>query len=303
MQIKFLESFLVLYEELNISKACKRLYITQQGLSRQIQSLEKELDVALFQRSKNGVTPTEIGSELYDYYKNIVEVYNGSLSLIHKHKLHQNSSLSIGFVIGLSNATDPSFLHEFQFTHPNIELNIYEFSKEVCIEKLKNKELDLAFLVNPFDFSHFDNFPLAEGLMYAAMHKNHPLAAYPEPIDFSYLESEKIITGSPQNALRELFDHFCELKNINPHVIIASSYSLNIINAMEQNKGIATVTAKMAALISNPNIIIKQLKSPTPGYMYCCVLKQDKYPPVVDMLVKYLKEKFPTPKIIRTVNG
>ena len=75
MQINFLKSFLVLYQELNLSKACKRLYITQQGLSKQIQSLEKELNVVLFIRSKKGVTPTEIASKLYPYYLNIYDLY------------------------------------------------------------------------------------------------------------------------------------------------------------------------------------------------------------------------------------
>lgn len=302
MQIKFLESFLVLHEELNISKACKRLYITQQGLSRQLQALEKELDVILFQRSKNGVIPTEIGDKLYPYYKAIYDTYNSSLNEIHKHKLITNKSLSVAFAIGLSNATDTSFLNEFQFTHPEIEFNIFEFSKEDCIEKLEKKELDLVFLVNPFDTTAFDSFPLAEGFMYAAIHKDHPLSSYAEPIDFSYLDGEKIITGSPQNALRELFDYFCQLENINPRIMISSSYSFSIINSMKENNGIATVTAKMAALITNPNIIIKQLMSPIPGYMYCCVLKEDSRSSSVDLLVNYLKEKFPHPKKIRSTN-
>lgn len=300
MKIKFIESFIVLCEELNISKASKRLYITQQGLSRQIQALEKELDVILFYRSNNGVTKTDIGNKLYPYYKEIFKIYMSSLNEISNNKLYKTPSLSVAFVIGLSNATDTSFLSEFTYDHPEIEFNIFEFSKEVCIEKLKNKELDLVFLVNPFDTSSFDSFPLAEGNMYAAIHKDHPLSSYAEPLDFSYLDGEKIITGSPQNALRELFDHYCQLEKINPHIMISSSYSFSIVNTMEENKGIATVTSKMAASITNPNIIIKQLNSPTPGYMYCCVLKEDSHTPEVDLLVKYLKRKFLKPKQIHS---
>ena len=294
MQINFLESFLVLYEELNISKACKRLYITQQGLSKQIQSLEKNLDIILFERSKKGVTPTEIANTLYSYYKDICHIYSKSLNEVHKHKVSTTKSLSVAFAIGLSNATDPSFLHEFQLKYPDIEFNILEFPKEVCMDKLKNNELDLAFLVNPFDTTLFESFPLAEGFMYAAIHRNHPLSAYSEPIDFSYLDGEKIITGSPQNALRELFDYFCQLENINPRIMISSYYSFSIINSMKENIGIGTLTSKMASLITNPNIIIKQLKSPVPGYMYCSYVKDKSLSPLVNLLVNYLKERFPS---------
>lgn len=296
MQINFLESFLVLYEELNISKACKRLYITQQGLSKQIQSLEKKLDIILFERSKRGVIPTEIAHTLYSYYKDIWDTYNRSLNEINKYKFYTNKSLSVAFAIGLSNATDPSFLHEFQIKYPDIEFNILEFPKEVCIDKLKNNELDLAFLVNPFDTTLFECFPLAEGFMYAAIHRDHPLSAYPEPIDFSYLEGEKIITGSPQNALRELFDYFCQLENINPRIMISSYYSFSIMNSMKENIGIGTLTSKMASLITNPNIVIKQLKSPVPGYMYCAYSKDTNLSPLVTLLVNYLKERFSNTK-------
>lgn len=297
MQINFLKSFLVLYQELNLSKACKRLYITQQGLSKQIQSLEKELNVVLFIRSKKGVTPTEIASKLYPYYLNIYDLYDKSLAEIHNHNLTTNRTLSIAFAIGLSNATDPSFLQEFQLKYPDIELNILEFSKDICIEKLKNNQIDLAFLVNPFDTSLFESFPIAEGFMYAAIHKDHPLSSYEEPIDFSYLQNEKIITGSPQNSLRELFDYFCQLKGINPPIIISSYYSFSIINAMEENIGIGTLTAKMASLITNPNIIIKQLESPVPGYMYCSYVKNVNQWSLVNLLVNYLKDKFPEQKL------
>lgn len=297
MQINFIKSFLVLYEELNISKACKRLYITQQGLSKQIHSLEKELNVILFKRCKKGVTPTEIAVKLYDYYKDINDIYEKSINEIQRHNLSVKKTLSLAFAIGLSNATDPSFLHEFQLNHPDIEFNILEFPKDVCIEKLKNNELDLAFLVNPFDTSHFQSFPLAEGFMYAAIHKEHPLAAYEEPLDFSYLEGEKIITGSPQNSLRELFDYFCKIKNINPRITISSYYSFNVVNTMEDNLGIGTLTAKMAALITNPNIVIKELKSPEPGYMYCSYLENGTNSGLVQLLVNYLKEKFPQHKL------
>lgn len=294
MKLKFIESFLVLYEELNISKACKRLFITQQGLSRQIQVLEKELDVILFQRFKNGVVPTPICEDIYPYYKNMWEVYLKSVNEIEKHKLSLNKALSIGFATGLSNATDTSFLYDFQIKHPDVEINIFEFPKKDCIEQLIKKELDLIFIVNPFDASPFNCFPLAEGFMFAAIHKNHPLSSFDEPLDFSCLDGEKIITGSPQNALRELFDYFCRLKDINPRIIISSSYSFSIINTMKENIGIGTITAKMAALITNPDIIIKQLKSPTPGYMYCAVLKQDNPSPMVEPLINYLKAKFPS---------
>lgn len=299
MQIKFIESFLVLYEEKNMSNACKRLFITQQGLSRQIQALEKELDLPLFTRTNTGVIPTEISNLIYPKYLSIYKMYMQTQIDIKTYKEQQDNRIAIAFATGLSNATDTSFLAPFQFQHPEIELDILEFPKEVCIQKLKSKELDIIFIVNPFDSSAFQLTPLAEGAMYLAVHKSHRFASYDDPIPFSELKNEKIITGSPQNVLRELFDYYCALESIEPRIIISSSYSFSIINSMKENMGIGTVTARMAALLTNQDIVIKQLETPEPGIMYAVTLLADRQPKSLKLLHEFLRDTFPYAKSIK----
>lgn len=298
MQIKFIESFLVLYEEKNITNASKRLFITQQGLSRQILALEKELDLCLFKRTKNGVIPTEISHKLYPSYQSILHTYKESQREIMAYKEKQENKIAIAFATGLSNATDTSFLTPFQLQHPEIELDIFEFPKEICIQKLKNKELDLIFIVNPFESSNFHVLPLAQGGMYLAVHKSHRFSSYDFPIPFKELKEEKIITGSPQNVLRELFDYYCKLKNIAPRIIISSSYSFSIINSMNENLGVGTVTARMAALLTNDNITIKHLEMPVPGIMYAVTLLQENHSNPLKLLLGFLKFTFPYAKSI-----
>ena len=64
MNLRTIEAFLVLYEERSFTKASRRLFLTQQGLSRQIQSLEKELGRQLFERGRLGAEPTETAHTL-----------------------------------------------------------------------------------------------------------------------------------------------------------------------------------------------------------------------------------------------
>ncbi len=305
MKIKFIESFLKLYEELNISRASTHLFITQQGLSRQIQALENELDVVLFERSKLGVTPTEVCKQIQPYFRNIYNNYNEVLDILDKYKLPSNKSISIAFAYGLQNAVNTDFIFDYQKNNTDIAIEIHEWSKHICVQKLLSNEIDIAFLVNPFNSEFFNCFPLAEDYMFAALHKEHPLANHEGPIDFSLLEGEKIITGSQENSLRELFNYFCELTNIQPHVIVSSSYSLSFVNAMTQNIGIATVTSAMASKINNPNIKIIRILTPEPGYMYCCTLRHINLSKDVCSLLKYIKEYFettPMPKFGESIN-
>ncbi|GLC31657.1 LysR family transcriptional regulator [Clostridium omnivorum] len=292
MQIKFIESFLQLYEELNISKTSAQLFITQQGLSRQIKSLEKELDVVLFERSKSGVTPTEICNGIYPILKNMQGEYKKAAGVIEKYKQKNRQSIYIAFAYGLSNGVNTDFIFEYQKNNLDVDIHIQEWSKQICLQKLLKDEIDIAFLVNPFQQELFNCLPLAEDYMYAAFHKDHPLAITEGSMDFSLLDGEKIITGSPENALREMFDYFCKLTNINPHIIVSSSYSLNFVNAMRENAGIVTVTSAMAFKINNPNIVIRRLVTPEPGYMYCCTSRHIKPNKDIASLLKYIKEHF-----------
>lgn len=71
MDLRQIEFFLKLYEEKNFTKASQKLYISQQGLSKSIYKLEKELGFLLFERSVKGVVPTEHANRLYQYFNDV----------------------------------------------------------------------------------------------------------------------------------------------------------------------------------------------------------------------------------------
>ncbi len=209
MQMRAIESFLALYEDRSFSKASRRLFITQQGLSRQIQALEKELGKLLFERSHFGAEPTETAHLLYPYYQQIFEIYRASETLLDP--TQQHTMLRVGFAFGISSAGDPDFLIDFQKLHPDVLVEIQEWSKAECIRKLLHNQLDAAFLINPFPENLFRTCRITGDHMYAAMHKTHPLAADAAPLDFHALDRQMLITGSPENALRQFFDYCCAL--------------------------------------------------------------------------------------------
>ena len=66
MNVKDLKSFEAVYEERGINQAAQKLFITPQGLSRNIKMLESELDTVLFERTKQGVRPTESAELLHE---------------------------------------------------------------------------------------------------------------------------------------------------------------------------------------------------------------------------------------------
>jgi len=298
MHIRYIESFLVLFEELNFSKACHKLYISQQGLSRQIQTLEKELNTTLFKRSKSGLVPTEICLELYPHFLDIRNAYSVAKSKVAIHNYHLQKPLTIAFAYGITRGLNTDVILNFQEEYPDINFRIKEWSKKKCIDKLQANEADIAFLVNPFDLSMFETYDLVEGYMYVAIHKDHPLSKYNE-LNFAALHKETIVTGSEDNVLRELFDHYCQLLNVQPNIKFSSSHNLDIINSNTDPLLIATVTPIMVDRITNKAMRIVRLNTPEPGILYCCVSKTREKSQDLDQVINFIKTYFNEISVIK----
>lgn len=100
LQIKAIESFVCLYRERNMTKASAKIFISQQGLSRQIQALEKELDVILFVRSNAGVEPTEACRLLFPGLNRMYNEYLNSMSTLHDFKRKRATPIPLPLPMG-----------------------------------------------------------------------------------------------------------------------------------------------------------------------------------------------------------
>lgn len=75
MELRQIEFFLQLYKDRNVTVASQNLYISQQGMSKSIANLEKEVGFPLFKRSVSGVEPTTEARELHIYFRTVMERY------------------------------------------------------------------------------------------------------------------------------------------------------------------------------------------------------------------------------------
>lgn len=273
MDIKYIESILMLCEEKNISRAAEKLFLTQQGLSRRVLAVEKELGERLFIRTQNGVQPTAACRRIEPYFRNIYINTMMALNAAKTIEVRGQSKVTIAFAAGISNAMNTDFLMDFAMDFPETEMRLLEWTKDECVKRLLDGEAEIVFMVDPFERAHLNVYTLGEDAIYLAIHQNHALAKHPDPVPLCCLHGERIITGSGQNALRGLFDYFCQLEGVRPEIAVSLSYGLDVIHTMTENVGIATITGAMAHKITNPNLVIKKLLTLKPVYLYCCTAK------------------------------
>ena len=126
MDIHKFEVFLDLAETMNFTKTADRQFTTQGNISKQILSLETELDVKLFERAHRKIELTEAGSLLLPYVKNVVEQYHAMQEVLETYTKDNNLSLNILTIPTMINYKGFSKITEFLKRHPEFTVQLKE---------------------------------------------------------------------------------------------------------------------------------------------------------------------------------
>lgn len=145
-EFKRLIAFKAVYESSSFSKAANTLFLTQSAISSQIQQLEEELQVTLFDRKgRNAITPTEAGRIFYDQVREILEVWHNAMQ-----KLSDQSEYRKKCTIAASNSFSisfmPSLIEYLAEQHPNIEFNVIESNSDSIYNMVLHREYDFGFV-------------------------------------------------------------------------------------------------------------------------------------------------------------
>lgn len=156
-----LEYFLAVAEELNITRAAKRLYISQQSLSNHISNMEKEFGVQLFNRTMP-LTLTYAGRSLKTRAKQLLDLKDETYRELSDIKDFTTGQLSIGVSHTRGRFLLPAILPAYREKFPNIELNLVEGNSQELSSALIHGEIDLMVDLLPFKAENVESIPICE---------------------------------------------------------------------------------------------------------------------------------------------
>ena len=133
----------------HFGKAAEACFVTQPTLSMQIQKLEDQLGILIFDRSKQPVVPTEIGKRIIAQARIVVSDAKRIGEIVSEEKGEVAGELSIGIIPTLSPYLLPLFIHSFIEKYPQVKLKVYELVTDEVIRRLKNETLDIGIIVTP----------------------------------------------------------------------------------------------------------------------------------------------------------
>ena len=249
MDIKYQEYFVAIVEEGSISKASKKLFISQPTLSQFLSKLEKQLDVQLITRGGgNSFSLTEAGNIYYEYCKKMLSLNEDLQARISE--LKQSSPMH--FTIGNNVGSSPSGLMLNKIAsglasrYPNVKVSFLHGGVNLLHQMMAKGELDIAFSSFTDKDPRFDymTFPPLE--MAVVIPKSHPLyhigseeigigMPHMELKDF---EKESFVVIMPNTSMRDMIDHYCRLHGIDLDIKIEGYDSSVVAAAVDSGLGL-----------------------------------------------------------------
>ncbi|MBL3675435.1 LysR substrate-binding domain-containing protein [Paracoccus aerius] len=145
MRIRQLQCFVILAEELNFTRAAKRLNMSQPPLSLQIQSLERTIGTALFQRTSRKMTLTSAGQVFLSRARSILAQHDRALLEVQEVLSGQHGTLDIGATGSILRAGLAELLAQFSRQHPLISVRLHEQAPALQVSDLLSGRMDVSF--------------------------------------------------------------------------------------------------------------------------------------------------------------
>jgi LysR family hydrogen peroxide-inducible transcriptional activator len=159
MTITQLEYIVALNEYKSFSKAAKHCCVTQPSLSMQIQKLEDELNLIIFNRKIKPIKPTTEGLQIINAARKIIQEKKTIQIFAQGYHKDVIGEVSIGIIPTIAPYLIPKFLASFQIKFPNLKLNIYETTTENIYNSINEGKLDIGILV-PITNQEMECIPL-----------------------------------------------------------------------------------------------------------------------------------------------
>ena len=197
-----IKCFLTLADTLNFTKAAAQLYISQPALSRQISTLEQEVNCLLFVRDQKSVRLTPAGALLASELGGIQNSLESLITRVQTVGMGYTGTLTIGILEGQWMGEEFTNLYRrFMDTYPNIDFRITQGSFGALRRQLDSGEIDLAITLE-FDVAGLEHVvfrPLLRDQAVFAISNKRPLAQK-ETITFEDLMSETLLVISPDDC-------------------------------------------------------------------------------------------------------
>src|SRR5690349_454697 len=240
MQIESLKVFCDLAETESFTKAAQINQITQSAVSQQISSLERTFKSLLIERSKKKFRLTREGEILYEYSKQVIQIYDSLHHRLQEVKDIISGTIRVSTIYSIGLHDLPPYLKKFLKAYPTVNVHVeYRRSNQVYEDVLGNV-VDLGLVAYPMRDSKLEIVPLRKDMMVLICHPNHPLARS-KSINLKEITGQKFIGFEPDIPTRRAIDKILKENTVVVQHVMEFDNIETVKRAVEIDAGIAIV--------------------------------------------------------------
>jgi DNA-binding transcriptional LysR family regulator len=264
MELRHLRYFVSVAEELNFTRAARKLRVAQPALSRQIRQLEEEVGVALFERDHRHVSLTPAGQAFLGEARAVLVQSEQAVRAAQHSGQPSPGVLNVGYVWGLFHSLVPRWVERFRRTSPDTAVNLFDLTPAQQVEALGQSRLDIAFIGFATDRVSKDLARQRVGscAFVAALPEKHVLARR-RVVELCSLAQEMFFAISDQTypSAASLVAEACVAAGFRPRILQAAERGYTLLGLVAGNCGVALVPESLAAL-PHPGVVLRPLSRP-----------------------------------------
>ncbi len=261
MESRQLRYFVAVARERNFTRAAEKLRIAQPPLSRQIQQLEDEVGVALFDRQSRPLALTEPGRLLFEQAVQVLDRMDEMKGMMRRLREAERSHLTIGFVGSTLYGYLPEVIREYRAARPAVELILSELTTMEQVVALKEGRIDIGFGRIPFEDPQIERVLLRNERLCAALPKNHALASRTNGLRIEELAGDPLIVypRAPRPSYADQVLALFRKRDLHPPVVHEVREVQTALGLVAAEAGLCLVPISLQRL-RRENIAFRPLK-------------------------------------------
>ena len=291
MELRHYRYFLAAAEELNISKASRRMNVSQPAMSRLIRDLEDELGAPLFKRERFGIALTPAGETFLGYARQILDLSNEAIRVL-RNQPAQNPTITIGFITSSLGSFFGTALKSIREAHPDLMINIHELSPADQARALHKGQIDIALIGNPCGSiqDEFETSVLFEMALEAVLPAGHRLAKR-KRVNLKELEEDDFIGYSEESftGRNQTIINACRVAGFKPSLKYQADSLVEVLTLIGAGTGICLMPADVVSL-PHPGTVFLPIRNKLEPIRFTAAWRRDDDRPIIVELITCLKD-------------
>ena len=257
MDLRQLEYFAAVCEELHFTKAAEKLGMSQPTLSQQIRSLENEVGTPLFDRIGKRIALTEAGRLLLEYSIQMFRTRKNAVDAINELRNQQRGTLVIGAIPSDLDYRISQLIIDFHNEFPHIRLTVLT-SVEI-LKQVLEMEVDIGISILPLPDERIVRIPLSSEEYVLVVPANHELAGR-SSVELEELRHIRTVMYPKGTLGREIVDDCCRKIGFSLNPIIETTTPFSLVRLVKANIGATILPLPLVLSMNDPGLRAIKIK-------------------------------------------